>query len=76
MMSVTTHQLLMSFKRENMIICPDPIFGLGLNLSHFGNCLLGSTHFLQSFWGYGSNRKMSVCTEVYTIPTENQDKNR
>ena len=47
-------QLLMSSQRGDMIICPRPNFGLGLNLSHFGLLIPGSTCFLQSFLAYGS----------------------
>ena len=38
------------------------IFGLALNLSHFGLFVLGSLNFLQGFGGYGSKSKK--CTFV------------
>ena len=43
-----------------MIIYPRPIFEWGCDLSHFGLFVLGFTHFLQSFWVMGPNRKMSA----------------
>ena len=39
------------FTRGDMVICPRPIFESGCNLSHFGLFELGSTLFLQSFFG-------------------------
>ena len=70
-------QLLMSSQRGDMIIFPHPIFFHGINLSHFGLFVLGSTHFLQSIFGlWVKTKNMSFCTRMYMKPTKKQAKIR
>ena len=55
--SVKVHLVMLSH-RGDMIISPHPIFEWGCNLNHFDLFVLGPTHFLLNFLGYGSKFKI------------------